>query len=181
MIVFRQGRRYRGSGADRVYRNLPIAFILSLFALLVFWPLLRDAFSRSTSPGLRIFGVVVVVVLASYVIRAARVQVRVTPNDVRVRNIFTTRRAPWTAIVAVRPVPAYAAQFSLFGGLAYNVAFELADGRELRALALRRSQADASAIADDLARLARGFGAPAEAFDPTTRTSTAVAPFPHEH
>jgi hypothetical protein len=139
-----------------------MAVVLSLLALLAVFPLVRDAFSRSTSLGLRLFALVVVAALAGYVVRALRAQVRVTPDGLIVRNIFTTYRAPWKRIIGVRVVPAYAAQISLLGGLANNVAFELADGRELRPLALRRSESKANAIADDLAHLARSFGATLE-------------------
>jgi hypothetical protein len=146
--------------SDRVYRNLPLGLTLSVFALLVLLPFVRDAFAPSTSTGLRVFALAFAVALLAYVVRAIRADVRLGPHGVLVRNVFSTRRALWVHIVAIRSVPAYAEQLSLFGGIARTVAFELTDGRELRPLALRRREREAGLIADDLTELARQLGAP---------------------
>jgi hypothetical protein len=153
--VFRQGRRYRGSDVDRVYENRPMSVLLLVFAAFALALLLSNALARSNPQGVRIFGVVLAALMAIYVVRAVRVQVRITPAGVRVRNILTTRELPWTPIVDVKPSPAYSAHLPLIGGPAYNVTFFLADGRKVRAQALRRAQADATAIANDLAAIAR--------------------------
>lgn len=130
----------------RVYRNWRMALILGVFALIVLGLILGQALSSSTPTGARFFGLILVAVLALYVARAMRVEVRVSEDRVRIRNILTTRTIPWSQVATVDAVPSRGSRLSP----AYSVIFRLRDGRVLPAQALRRSSSDATTIASDL-------------------------------
>jgi Bacterial PH domain len=142
-----QHQRYEGTGGERVYRNRAMAGVAGLFSLIALGVLLSDALSRSNPLWFKLVGLGLVVVFAIYIARAMLVDVRVTPEQIRIRNILTTRTIPWAEIAAVEALRANGSTFSP----ACSVVFRLSDGRQLRAQALRRSSSDASDIAADLA------------------------------
>lgn len=127
-----------------------MAAALGLFAVIVLGLILKSALAHSTPAAARAFGLVIVAVLASYVLRAVRVEVRITAERVLIRNILRTYRVRWDDIAAVQTIPVIGSP--LFGGASF-VAFSLTNGRLIRAQALRRTDVDATAIARDLSSL----------------------------
>jgi hypothetical protein len=109
--------------------------------------LLAQSFRTSNPPALRILGLVLAAVLALYAVRAMLVEVRVTRDNVRVRNVFSTHTVLWSEIAAVEALSSRSSALSP----AYNVVLRLVDGRVIRSQALRRSSADARTIAAELA------------------------------
>jgi hypothetical protein len=159
-VTFSQHQRYAGSSTQRVYRNVSMAAILGVFAAVVLGLILKSAFTgHHSTAGLRIFATALAVLLGTYVLRAMLVELRIGPEGVRIRNVFTTRRIPWSEITTVKPIEARGSGLSPGA----TVAFYLSDGRVLRPMALRRSLGDAIVIAKDLAHFAETHGAPTTA------------------
>jgi hypothetical protein len=93
----------------------------------------------------RVILLLVVVALAAVVVRASRVELKVSKETILVRNFFRTEVLKTAEVVSVVALSAH-----FVGSI---VGFRLRDGRVIRSEAVRRKSKDAAAIAAELSAL----------------------------